>query len=457
MNTRIHVRSPWLLAWLMLVGLCLPQFLRAAPPYNLTYQLTASGRVSMNIYDAGGQVVRELLHEDVEVAGQHTQVWDGNDKMGNPVANPDTCTWKLLETPSGLHAKYLQSLATFPFPPTPVWLAGAQNCAGVGDHIGPRSVAVDATGIYMGVGISEGCPNAIKMGLDGSFIWEGWQPEAWMGRYAMSSMDGTLYQLEQDAYVFAQGTNTPNINYESVGNRPDCSANYVGFYWDCLWPGDSRSSTNVDALGMDMNAYDCGSAIGQQLVVSYAAHSAVCWFTPMPNGGNNSTVGPIPNPALCTVTVPAPKGVAIDNAGDVLVTSGTSVIVIAYGTHTQSTLITGLTAPSKIAVDHSPTGKFCSRRQQAAQTVYRRWSTCRRLPDLWRRRRRPDGLVQPEQLFQHYLALRRSEYRRRIVPDGRRQRGDRWLGGVRRLVHLARNGSIINQSFAAHPGVPMPR
>ena len=106
-----------LLAFIVCAVLTAPLRASTSPPYTISYTLSNPGRVSLNIYDVNGHVVRELLHADQEASGAHNQTWDGNDNHGNAVSNSNTCTWMLLETPSGLHAEYLQSLSTLPFPP----------------------------------------------------------------------------------------------------------------------------------------------------------------------------------------------------------------------------------------------------------------------------------------------------------------------------------------------------
>lgn len=327
-----------------------------AASHTINYTLAKAGRVSLNIFDANGHVVRELLHAEPQMTGTHNITWDGKDRSGVDVPNGNTCTWKLLFTPSGLHADYLATLATFPYGPEDRdWI---HQTAGVGNHLGPRSVALDTSGVYMGAGQSEGCANAIKMGLDGTWKWGANPPTAWMGRYALSSMAGILYHLEQDQYVAGHGINTPNTDSKSVGNRPDCSGNYVGFYWDALWVGDKRGDAdNITEPIMDMAAYQYGS--NQQMVISYHNHNAVCWFLPMPNGGDNRTAGPIPNPPLDTVTVSAPLGVAIDNAGNVLICSGNTILKIAYTSNNRAHgaaaafISNNLNTPYRLDVDRS--------------------------------------------------------------------------------------------------------
>jgi len=178
----------------------------ASPSYSanhsISYNLANPGRVSLNVYGSAGRIVRELLHAQQQSAGNHVVTWDGMDRRGAVVSNPTSCTWKLLQTPSGLHAKRITNLATFPHGPETgtawVWRTT------VGNHTGLMSVAVDSSNdIYAGAGCGEAACVLIKMSSSGTCINSGNQPEVSMGRFAMCIMSRRLYHLEQDDYVGA--------------------------------------------------------------------------------------------------------------------------------------------------------------------------------------------------------------------------------------------------------------
>jgi hypothetical protein len=57
----------------------------AAGSTTLTYSLSAAGDVSLNLFDAGGRLVRTLLRGQCP-AGTRAAVWDGRDTDGRPVA-----------------------------------------------------------------------------------------------------------------------------------------------------------------------------------------------------------------------------------------------------------------------------------------------------------------------------------------------------------------------------------
>ena len=426
--------------------------------YDISYSLPGTGRVSLNIYDANGRVVRELLHASQQSAGSHSITWDGKDRNGTDVPNSSTCTWKLLETPSGLHADYLLTAgASFPYGTPETGTNWVLKMAGVGNHTGPRCVTVDSSGnIYMGVGNSEYCANAIKMSSNGTWQWAGFEPDSWMGRYAFAVMNGTLYHMEQDQYVGGHGVNTPNSGYARVGYRPNCSANYVGFYWDFLWSGDTRGNGWDDNLvgpsytysRSDMAAYDCGGAIGEQLVISYNTHNAVRWFTPKPNGGVHSGVGPIPNSPLATVqdntNLVGPRGVALESDGDVLVCVGTAIKKIDQSSHAISTVISGLSAPTLLDVDRSngtifvyDDGTRQVRKYNSSYTLQATYGTSGG---------RAWGLYVPTD-FLGVTDICSDNSGGFFVTEGRNS-------GIRRLAHFNSSGGLVREWYAGGPWVP---
>ena len=56
------------------------------PSTTITYQLPASGDVTLAIYNLTGQKVRTLIDQHAE-SGHHTAVWDGQDETGHRVSS----------------------------------------------------------------------------------------------------------------------------------------------------------------------------------------------------------------------------------------------------------------------------------------------------------------------------------------------------------------------------------
>jgi hypothetical protein len=56
------------------------------PTTNISFTLAQSGPASLKIYNAKGQMVRQLTNAEYN-AGQHHLVWDGRDTKGRPVSS----------------------------------------------------------------------------------------------------------------------------------------------------------------------------------------------------------------------------------------------------------------------------------------------------------------------------------------------------------------------------------
>ncbi len=54
---------------------------------TLRYELSAASRVTLQIRDASGRLVRELCRDAVQAAGRHAIRWDGTDSRGRPAAS----------------------------------------------------------------------------------------------------------------------------------------------------------------------------------------------------------------------------------------------------------------------------------------------------------------------------------------------------------------------------------
>lgn len=177
----------------MLGGSLVASWVFAADP-SVSFSLDDSGQVSLGIYNARGQQVRELLRGDDLAAGKHEVVWDGRNGRGEPVPAGEY-EWRLLRS-EGLTARYLTSLGV-----NPSWFRrppGKWVEHWIGDHAGPGSVAVDETGIYVASRMTEGLHMTLKMSLDGKRrIWS--QPQYYQqaGQTLDSAVNDRFYFVLQ--------------------------------------------------------------------------------------------------------------------------------------------------------------------------------------------------------------------------------------------------------------------
>ncbi|MCX6844766.1 MAG: T9SS type A sorting domain-containing protein, partial [candidate division WOR-3 bacterium] len=71
---------------------------------TLAYSVPVAGRVSVQVYDAAGRVVRELVSQNVD-AGRYSVTWDGRASDGKRV--PEGVYFCKLATPAGTRQQKL--------------------------------------------------------------------------------------------------------------------------------------------------------------------------------------------------------------------------------------------------------------------------------------------------------------------------------------------------------------
>lgn len=189
---KVRQPRPIILLTIATLSLEIPGALRPAraadAPLQISYNLTKGQRVSINIYDAAGHIVRELIHAAARPAGKGTEPWDGRDDSGNPVP-AGSYTWKLLAAP-GFGAEYITSPGSnYAVDNTaPFW---AQS---PGSHGGPQSIAVDGDGVYVG-GFTENIETCVlKQNLSGTQrLWSVTAPAGWAGANCLASVGGVVW------------------------------------------------------------------------------------------------------------------------------------------------------------------------------------------------------------------------------------------------------------------------
>jgi len=276
---------------------------------DVTYDLPEGGRVSMVIFDAEGNVVRELLHAAPREMGRNTERWDGLDEKGKPVG-AGAYRWKLLLT-QGLVAEYLLTLGTNPTPRWDTW---------PGNHGGAYSVDVNAGGMYVAGGCGEGTIAALKQTLDGKRIWNvpHWL-DPWQGASSLASSGGRVYMLQANQKI--------QVLDDATGKRVAT--------WDAMWdPADRKKTKKKKGAGeLDMDAGD------GQIVVSYPDQNAIRWLDPKTGK------------TIAEKKIPEPLGVAVDPSGRVLVISKDTVLAVTRDAEATKTIVTGLESPFRLDVE----------------------------------------------------------------------------------------------------------
>ena len=78
---------------------------------EIPFTLYKPMRVSVNVYDSKGAIVRSLLCGAPRQKGRQREFWDGRDQAGNPLPAGEY-SWKLLAMPARLKTEYLLTAAT---------------------------------------------------------------------------------------------------------------------------------------------------------------------------------------------------------------------------------------------------------------------------------------------------------------------------------------------------------
>lgn len=247
----------------------------------IVFTLEEPARVSLGVYqrDTGIQVT-ELLRaerEAVRAAGKHVVRWDGLDRDGKPVP-PSEYEWRLLET-NGFAARFVCPLGINP----PSGLNGKFNNSWVGDHLGPGTVAVDETGVYLGARITEGLRQTLKQSHDATRrLWD--QPQYYDGgRLTRMAANGKFAFLVQ-----------PNGRLRKL----DAASGRLLATWEAKW--DEEPPSDVDCAG-------------ETVVVCYPEHDAIRWIDPT-NGSTRHEVRAAKRPTNVTVRANG-EVVAVTEAG----------------------------------------------------------------------------------------------------------------------------------------------
>lgn len=323
-------------------------------PAIIPYTVTTPGLSSAAIYDATGQVVRELQHAVPEEPGPHSLIWDGLDRTGRPVP-AGAYTWRRLQMP-GLRTTWLMSVGSS-YPPGVGW----QHLSGPGTHQSPGSVAVDASGIYVAAFGTENIETCmLKLSPDGKQrLWSALHPSAWDGAVSLAADGGEIFMLghtranaddrikasewrKQMVYVFdaaSGGLAARTVGWTAVGNLPLL----IDVQWDA-------QGTDID--GTDMDARD------GVMCVAYEKRNALRWY--------DTKVGKL----LGEVTLAAPQGVSMGPNGMTYVSSGDTVFSLSSFSLSSSSLTKSTKAPVVVAKGLGKPGRLSVDRRSSEILVY---------------------------------------------------------------------------------------
>ena len=129
-------------------------------------EVPAQSKVSVNIFGAGGEVIRELMGGEAHPKGKLQLRWDGKDQWGQGV-KPGSYRWGAYFS-GGLKARYVGGVGKSGSP----YYETEDGKGGWGaDHSNPIDVAADASGLYFLWPVAEAGRAVVKTDYDGHVIW----------------------------------------------------------------------------------------------------------------------------------------------------------------------------------------------------------------------------------------------------------------------------------------------
>jgi len=178
---------------------------------DITYSLPRAAKVSLNVLNSKGWIVRELLRADPEDAGSRTVHWDGNDQLGHPMPSGEYL-WKILHH-TGFKADYVLSVGNSGQPP---YRTDDDKGSWGACHGNPLSIQADDTGLYIAWYVEEGNATFAHTDYDGRHIFKIHSAQGWGRNYGCALAGGMIYRLECGAigsyiekYAAADGKYVP--------------------------------------------------------------------------------------------------------------------------------------------------------------------------------------------------------------------------------------------------------
>lgn len=189
-----------------------PDTLVAPPPAamgaEISYTLPRDAKVTINLLDANGWIVRELIRSEAQTAGAHSVHWDGCDQLDRPLP-PGQYSWKLLHH-TGLKADYVLSVANSGQPP---YRTNDDKGSWGGCHGNPISARADASGLYLTWTVEEGNAVFTKADYDGKAIFKIHASQGFGRNYDSAVVGDVLYRIESG------GAGSYLLKYDATGGK----------------------------------------------------------------------------------------------------------------------------------------------------------------------------------------------------------------------------------------------
>lgn len=296
----------------------------------ITFTMPQDGFISLNIKNAGGQVVRQLLNGAFFSKGAHTVQWDGlptpNLRLSGEPLPAGSYRWSaLFHTGIGLKLRgWAHNAGAAP------WDNGPASNWG-GDFGNPISAASDGPGLYLGWGLAEAGKAIVATDLQGRVRWSN-KRGGIGGVRSLAVEGGVLYVLGGSAGPASEGG--------SLYKLATTNGSYVP------WDGGADADLSLKTLWSDVKdapeKADAIAARGGQIYLSFTAANKI------------AVLDAKSGKRLQVLEATAPGSLwAKSDTQLYAISGGKSVVLLNPADGTSTSVISGLSNASGLAGDES--------------------------------------------------------------------------------------------------------
>ena len=293
----------------------------------IVFDLPKRAKVSVNVFDEKGGVVRELIGGVWRDAGRVEVRWDGRDALGFPCETGRDYRWGVYAH-DGLDVVYEGTVGVSGEPPyeTPDGIGGWGA-----DHGPPIACAADDTGRYFVWHMTEQGRGIVKTDFDGKVVWRTtpFVRGGWNEYTAACAANGALWLIHQPT----NGKKHPAlVKIDTMTGRNE------------LFP-NGKPFVEIEAISPERPAFNAGLAAREKYVFNCAGIAAIgdTIYVSDLNGNRIVALDAKSGAQKGEISCDAPRGLAAAPDGSLYAVSGKSVVRVLIKT-TEGTETTGKTS-----------------------------------------------------------------------------------------------------------------
>ena len=280
----------------------------------IAFDLPKRAKVSVNVFDEKGGVVRELIGGEWRDAGSVELRWDGRDALGFPCETGRDYRWGVYAH-DGLDVVYEGTVGVSGEPPyeTPDGKGGWGA-----DHGPPVACAADDTGRYFVWHKNEQGCGLVKTDFGGKVVWRTtpFVRGGWNEYTAACAANGVLWLIHQPA----DGKKRPAlVKIDAATGRNE------------LFP-DGKQFIEIEAIGPERPKFDFGLAAREEYFFNCAGIAAIgdTLFVSDLNGNRIVALDAKTGAQKGEIPCDAPRGLAAAPDGSLFAVSGKSVVRLSF-------------------------------------------------------------------------------------------------------------------------------